>query len=237
MICLKAMDTGRKDAGTIITGNFNETINRLVQAAAVNRNTAVQRVRKRARHSDCNWLAVRIGRSPEVAAETAIMAEIPPIPAEVRFWGVNPLAAEVRNEKFGSPDGTRTKDLLVSVGHLSVDGYLLQSSQLTCSECDRLRAQRGCRDSLYVARAGRGASVEEASFWPEWHCLCLPPEPFTWCRDRARVRPVSTARPKNLHTEMLACGRISEMKTASHTATLSLIPSFGACTRSCFVPR
>jgi hypothetical protein len=122
LICLKAMDTGRKDAGTTITGNFNETINRLVQAAAVNRNTAVQRVRKRAGHSDCNWLAVRIGRSPEVAAETAIMAEIPPIPAEVRFWGVNPLAAEVRNEK---------------------------------SERDRLRAQRGCHDSLYVARAGR----------------------------------------------------------------------------------
>ena len=54
-------------------------------------------------------------------------------------------------KRIGSPHRIRIMNLLVSDGDLLVNGYLLQSSQLTRSERDRRRAkreigERGCRD-------------------------------------------------------------------------------------------
>jgi hypothetical protein len=61
-----------------------------------------------------------------------------------------------------------------------------------------------------------------------------------WCRDHARVRQVlycEAEEPVYGEVGLWPASRRSTVKTASYTTTLSLIPSFGACTRSCFVPR
>src|SRR5450755_2980238 len=77
----------------------------------------------------------------------------------------------------------------------------------------------------------------------ERHVVTVSREPsgsprFEWCQCEERAGPIPPYAVHIVPNDMTSFGRrLQRSNHVSQTVTLNLIPSLGACTRSCFVPR